>query len=258
MRRRLMNGFSPSLRMCPAHHFLHRLRQSSVPFSMEQFRLSLRQFHFFFRLNFQWPKGFRWLCLSSFIFVIIFWLRLRRRCLPFSSRLNPFGYSATCTQRRSLSLGTRWTGSVLCFAFFLLQIRTLLTEIDYTLVSRHGCRLASASHSPPPSFLLFFFSFSKPSTLFPSPFLIYPPVGIALQWVGRAFQKVLSSWLILRVGAKSKIHGSLAAFLLLFECKGKTIYRGSWGGWGDDEVFLEYAHRLRSPHLLPLSCLSLF
>ena len=149
-----------------------------------------------------------------------------------------------------------WVRSLFCF--FFLQIRTLLTEIDYTLVSRHGCRLASASHSPPPSFLLFFFSFSKPSTLFPSPFLIYPPVGIALQWVGRAFQKVLSSWLILRVGAKSKIHGSLAAFLLLFECKGKTIYRGSWGGWGDDEVFLEYAHRLRSPHLLPLSCLSLF
>ena len=118
-----------------------------------------------------------------------------------------------------------WVRSLFCF--FFLQIRTLLTEIDYTLVSRHGCRLASASHSPPPSFLLFFFSFSKPSTLFPSPFLIYPPVGIALQWVGRAFQKVLSSWLILRVGAKSKIHGSLAAFLLLFECKGKTIYRGS-------------------------------
>ena len=117
-----------------------------------------------------------------------------------------------------------WVRSLFCF---FLQIRTLLTEIDYTLVSRHGCRLASASHSPPPSFLLFFFSFSKPSTLFPSPFLIYPPVGIALQWVGRAFQKVLSSWLILRVGAKSKIHGSLAAFLLLFECKGKTIYRGS-------------------------------
>ena len=120
-----------------------------------------------------------------------------------------------------------WVRSLFCF---FLQIRTLLTEIDYTLVSRHGCRLASASHSPPPSFLLFFFSFSKPSTLFPSPFLIYPPVGIALQWVGRAFQKVLSSWLILRIGAKSKIHGSLLPSSSCSSVKAKLSIGGVEGG----------------------------
>ena len=110
----------------------------------------------------------------SFIFYFCYYILTSHASKVFALFISVESVWLFCHMHTKTLTGNKvnWVRSLFCF---FLQIRTLLTEIDYTLVSRHGCRLASASHSPPPSFLLFFFSFSKPSTLFPSPFLIYPP-----------------------------------------------------------------------------------
>ena len=117
-----------------------------------------------------------------------------------------------------------WVRSLFCF---FLQIRTLLTEIDYTLVSRHGCRLASASHSPPPLLSFIFLFIFKTLYLISFPIIdISPrrhcsPVG----WPRLSKGLVI----LVDIAHRSQVKNPRkpAAFLLLFECKGKTISRGS-------------------------------